>query len=31
MYTGASLDFLMYGGDDFSNVINKSYFPRDMK
>lgn len=27
-YTGASIDFLLMGGDDFKDVINIVYWPR---
>lgn len=27
-YTGASIDFLLMGGDDFKDVINVVYWPR---
>ncbi len=28
-YIGATLDFLMQGGDDFKNVINQTYYVRN--
>lgn len=30
-YRGLSIDFLLQGGDDFGQVINKSYTPRNTK
>lgn len=31
VYRGLSIDFLLEGGDDFKNVIGKSYTPRNTK
>jgi|688.fasta_scaffold178798_1 hypothetical protein len=30
MYKGVSYTFLLNGGDDFQNVINKVYTPRNL-
>jgi hypothetical protein len=30
MYKGVAIDFLVKGGDDFKDVINKVYTPRNV-